>query len=127
MDNIFSNFNEGVAIATFGGVAYFLLAFLETKRLPKEKRPDLRDLSYWFGFIAYTFLGGLLGYVYFGGVDPSEINKMLSLHIGLTAPMILRTMANIIPKEIKPDLPKPDVTKEIDVKVPKDKMSKNIE
>ena len=46
----------------------------------------------------YGFLGGLLCYLYFDKIG--EVNKIIYFHIGLSSPLILRSLATSIPKII---------------------------
>lgn len=92
--------SEAVYLATTGGLAIQLLSLLELPNLPKNRRPDFKDFIYWLPFIINPFLGGLIGYAYFN--HQQEVNSLLAIHIGASAPLILRTMSMIIPAGVKP-------------------------
>lgn len=86
---------EPVSFAAFGSVALKILDLLEWNRLPPERRPDLKDPVYWFGYIGSAFLAGILAYAYVRKGQP--VKPLLAIHIGLTTPLILRAMANLVP------------------------------
>jgi hypothetical protein len=44
-------------------------------------------------------LGGILAYAYFDGQQ--EVNKLLAIHVGASAPLIIRSMISTIPSGVK--------------------------
>jgi hypothetical protein len=44
-------------------------------------------------------LSGILGYVYFD--DTQKLNKIVYFHVGLSAPLILRSLATTIPAIVR--------------------------
>ncbi len=89
-------FTEPVVLASIGGIAIQLLAFLELQSLEKNLRPDFKDIIYWIPYIIAPFISGLMGYAYFHDHPPD--NNILAIHIGASAPLILRTMAGVFPR-----------------------------
>lgn len=80
-----------------------LLSLLELQHVPKEQRPDFRDFLYWLPFFAWPLLGGLVGYLYNDAAAP--LGKLVSFHVGISSPLILRTMAAAIPTQARRHLP----------------------
>jgi CBS-domain-containing membrane protein len=87
-------------VAAGGGLAIQLLNLLELKNVPKDKRPDLTDRLYWFSFIGMPILSGFVCYVYLA--SEFEVKPVLALHIGASAPLILRAAASASPLGNKP-------------------------
>lgn len=87
-----------VVLAVIGGVVIDVLNLIELQHVPKEQRPDFRSVLYWLPYLAWPFLGGLLGFLYTSPAAP--LGKVVAFQVGLSAPLILRTMANTIP--VKP-------------------------
>lgn len=62
---------------------------------PKEARPNLRELLYWLPYIIWPLLAGFLLYLY---EDPDlKLSKLLAFHIGISAPLIITTMIQVLP------------------------------
>lgn len=83
-------FYEGV-----GGFIVNVLNLLELPNVPKERWPDLKSPFYWMAFIVWPILGGFLVHLYLA--SGCVFNPLLSFHIGLSAPLIIRAMASTIP------------------------------
>ena len=92
-----------VCIAAAGGFAIQLLNLLELKHVPKDKRPDLKDWLYWLPFLGMPIISGFVCYVYLS--SGFQIKPILGLHIGASAPLILRAAASAIPLGISPIKP----------------------
>jgi hypothetical protein len=90
---------EPVLIATLGGIAVQLLYLLDGINAPKDRRPDFLSISYYVGIIGNIALSAILGYVYFD--EDQNLNKIVYFHIGLSAPLILRTLATTIPEVVR--------------------------
>jgi hypothetical protein len=90
---------EPVLIATLGGAAVQLLYIIDGVNAPKDRRPDFASLSYYIGIIGNIALSAILGYVYFD--ETQKLNKIVYFHIGLSAPLILRTLATTIPEVVR--------------------------
>ena len=91
-----SFFQSSVLFAGAGALAVELLKLAEIRNLPKHERPDLKELLYWLPFIILPFLGAGLAYVYI--MSDIALKPMLAVNIGVSAPLIIRTMASTVPK-----------------------------
>jgi hypothetical protein len=95
---------QQIVLATVGGLVMSILNLLEIQHLPTDRRPDLKDPLYWIAFIAWPLLGGLVGYLH---TDPNApLGRVVSFQLGLSAPLILKTAANVIPQAARRPLPK---------------------
>jgi hypothetical protein len=89
--------NEYIIIAAVGGLTYNVVPLLELSRSPKESRPDFKDPLYWVPYLIWPVLAGFLLYLY---QSPEiKITKLLSFHIGISAPLIIRQMIKVLPVE----------------------------
>ncbi len=89
--------HQSVLFAVFGALGMQVLGLLELKNIPKPKRPDLRDIFYWLPFLLVPILGGGLALAY---IYPDEsLKPLVAINIGVSAPLILRSMANMNPFE----------------------------
>ncbi len=88
---------EPVWFAAAGAFAIKLLELAELHTLPKLERPDTKDWLYWLPFIIMPMLGGGLAYVYI--VSEAKLTALLSVNIGVSAPLILRAMAGANPMQ----------------------------
>ena len=92
------------SIAIFSGAAgafaIQLLNLMELRNIPKDKRPDLWDFFYWLPFIVAPLLGGFVGWAY--SASSYTIKPILGIHLGVSAPLVLRAMASTIPKGYEP-------------------------
>lgn len=69
------------------------------KNTPRLERPDFKDVWYWFPFIFSPIIGGFLAFVY---TYPNKaLEPLVAINIGVSAPLILKAMANINPFEKK--------------------------
>lgn len=93
------NIPEPVFISGLGGVAVQLLYVVDGLNAPKNRRPDFRSVGYYLGIIINIGLSVILGYVYFD--DAQKLNKIVYFHIGLSAPLILRTLATTLPEVVR--------------------------
>ena len=82
----------------FGGLATPLVTLLELNNVPKTQRPDFKDLVYWIPYFIGPILGAAMGFLYFH--NKSETDYLLSFHIGVSAPLIIRSLAESRPKGI---------------------------
>ncbi|NQX85094.1 MAG: hypothetical protein HRT67_04200 [Flavobacteriaceae bacterium] len=100
-------FTEGVILSALGGLAYPLLTLLERIQQPNAKKIDLKDLSLYVSIVIYVFLASIIGYIYFHGKADFQVNdRLLAFHVGITAPLLIRTLATALPKNSTPTLPK---------------------
>jgi len=100
-------FTEGVILSALGGLAYPLLTLLERIQQPNAKKIDLKDMSFYVSVLIYVFMASVVGYIYFHGKENFEVNdRLLAFHVGITAPLLIRTLATALPKNSTPTLPK---------------------
>ncbi len=92
-------FSTPVILAMIGGLTINLLNLLELQNVPKERRPDFKDPLYWLPYAAWPILGGFMAYIYNEAASP--LGKLVAFHVGLSTPVILRTMVSIIPPQIR--------------------------
>lgn len=92
-----------IVLAAIGGFVVNVLNLLELQHVPKDRRPDFRDWLYWLPFVAWPLLGGIAGYLYNDNASP--LGKLVAFHIGISSPLILRTMASVLPAQARPQLP----------------------
>lgn len=90
---------EPVIISTLGGVAVQLLYVLDGLNAPKDRSPDFKSVSYYFGIVVNLALSAILGYVYFDDIE--KFNRIVYFHIGASAPLILRTLATTVPEVLR--------------------------
>ena len=89
--------HQSVLFAVFGAFAIQVLSLLELKGIPKPNRPDLGDFFFWLPFLLLPILGGGLALAY---IYPDEsLKPLVAINIGVSAPLILRSMANMNPFE----------------------------
>lgn len=92
-------FTEGVILSALGGLAYPLLVLLERIQQPNAKKIDLKDWSFYISVLIYVFLAAVVGYIYFNGKAIFDANdRLLAFHVGITAPLLVRTLATALPK-----------------------------
>jgi len=91
--------NEYIIIAAVGGLTYNVVPLLELSQTPKESRPDFKDFLYWVPYFIWPFLAGFLLYLYQS--PEMKITKLLSFHIGISAPLLIKQMMRAFP--IEPD------------------------
>jgi len=96
-------FTEPVVLAAIGGSVVNILDLLELQHVPKNQRPDFHDFLYWLPFFVWPVLGGLVGYLYDDSTLP--LGKIVAFHLGLSSPLILKTMKNLIPRQASQQLP----------------------
>ena len=84
-----------VSFAAFGGLCINLFSLLELRWVPKAKRPDLTDLFYWAPFVAWPAVAAVLAFAYVS--SGIELTPIVSINVGASAPLILRSMAQATP------------------------------
>jgi hypothetical protein len=82
--------NDTIA-ASAGALGLKLLELAEIRNLPPERRPNLKDIIYWASYVIMPLLGGGLAYIYI--ISDISLKPILAMNIGISAPLILRTMA----------------------------------
>ncbi len=93
---------ELIILGFIGGLLVDFLQILELQNKPKGERPDIKEFVNWIPYVAWPFIGAILVYAY--DIPGLQLNKLLSLQIGMSAPLVLRQMARsnpFAPKEIK--------------------------
>lgn len=87
--------HSSVLFAAFGALGMQLLSLMEIRNIPKSKRPDFKDFFYWLPFLVAPFIGGGLALAY---IYPDDVLKpLVALNVGVSAPLILKSMASINP------------------------------
>jgi len=81
--------------AFFGALALKLLELTELAKVPLASRPDLKDIVYWIPYLIMPIVGGGLAYAYVA--SSVEMKPMLAINVGVSAPLILRAMAQLNP------------------------------
>jgi hypothetical protein len=90
---------QPVFMAGLGGAAVQLLYVIEGLKAPKDRRPDFDSPGYYLGILFNIALSVILGYVYYD--EGAKLNKTIYFHIGLSAPLIMRTLATTLPGVIR--------------------------
>ncbi|MGK0271418.1 MAG: hypothetical protein ACI88H_002077 [Cocleimonas sp.] len=96
---LLSTISPTIWYAIFGAFAIKLLELAELHKLSKVERPDLKDWLYWLPFIIMPIIGGGLAHLHVS--SSSILTPLLAMNIGISAPLILRTMAQINPLDNK--------------------------
>ena len=82
--------------AFLGGIAVNLLTLTEMKNIPKTNRPQtFSDWVYDLWFFGIPVIGAGLAWAY--QVSSVSLNPILSINIGASAPLILKTLAAAAP------------------------------
>jgi len=82
-------------MAGFGGAIVNVLQLLELKNIPKPERPDFKDVFYWLPFVIWPIIGAVLAYAH--EESGTKLSPLLAMNIGLSAPLIIRSMADANP------------------------------
>ena len=90
--------DDSILFASGGALAIKLLDLVELANVPKDRRPELKTFFYWLPFVILPLLGGFVAYAYIE--SGTTLTPILAINIGVSAPLIFRTMASSIP--IKP-------------------------
>lgn len=90
-----NSIQSSVWFAMSGALAIKLLELAELHKVPTEERPDFKDLLYWLPFFILPLLGGGLAFVYVS--SNTLLSPILAVNVGLSAPLMLRAMAQAIP------------------------------
>ena len=89
--------------AFFGGIAVNLLSLTELRNIPKPQRPEtFSDWIYCLWFFGVPVIGGFLAYAYQN--SSMNLTPLLSINIGASAPLILKSLAAAIPQFGKPKI-----------------------
>lgn len=83
---------------TLGGLLINVVRLAELAALPRiERPPTLSDPLWVFQFVALPVVGGVLAFVY--QADGVALKPLLAMNIGISAPLILKTLAAVVPKD----------------------------
>ena len=83
--------------AFFGGLAINFLSLTELRTISRPDRPEtFSDWIYSLWFFGVPLLGSVLAYAY----ESSDVNlnPILSINIGASAPLILKSLAAVVPQ-----------------------------
>lgn len=97
MFEILATIDQSVIYAFFGALGVKLLEVAELHKIPNLERPDLKDWLYWVPFLIMPLLGAGLAQAYIS--SNNELSPILAINIGVSAPLILRAMAQANPLE----------------------------
>jgi hypothetical protein len=87
------------AYGTLGGVLVKIVGLAELASVPRIERPPTFSDPLWvFNFCALPLVGGILTYAYHE--DGAVLKPLLAMNIGLSAPLILKTLAAVVPKDM---------------------------
>ncbi|CAH7279760.1 conserved hypothetical protein [Vibrio chagasii] len=92
-----NNITSPVWFAMSGAFAIKLLELAELHKVAPAERPDLKDILYWVPFIILPILGGGLAHVYVS--SNTTLTPLLAVNVGVSAPLMLRAMAQVVPEE----------------------------
>jgi hypothetical protein len=95
-----SLFQPTVYFAIFGAIGIKLVELAELRSVPKASRPDFGDLLYWLPFLVSPIIGGGLAYMYI--MSKINLEPVIAVNVGVSGPLILRAMAQLIPIQPKP-------------------------
>lgn len=87
-----------------GAFAIKLLELAELHKVTPSERPDFKDILYWVPFLILPVLGGGLAQVYVS--SDTVLSPLLAVNIGVSAPLILRAMAQAAPEPTVVNTPK---------------------
>jgi hypothetical protein len=81
---------------TLGGLLINIVKLAELAGLPRIERPPTFSDPLWvFQFFALPLVGGALAWIY--QADGTTLKPLLAMNIGVSAPLILKTLANTVP------------------------------
>ena len=90
---------ESVYLCLLGGGTLKLLNVVDALSAPPDRRPDFKSVAYYLVIVINLVLSGILGYVYFD--DTQKLNKVVYFHVGISAPLILRSLATSVPEIVR--------------------------
>ena len=97
MAEFITEIKQAIWYAIAGAFAIKLLEIAELHKIPKIERPDMKDWLYWAPFFILPLLGGGLAQVYIS--SGTVLTPILAINIGVSAPLVLRAMAQVNPLE----------------------------
>lgn len=90
---------ESVCLCLLGGGTLQLLNLIDALSAPADRRPDFKSVAYYLVILFNLMLSGILGYVYFD--ETQKLNRIVYFHVGISAPLILRSLATTVPEIIR--------------------------
>lgn len=90
---------QSVWLCLLGGATLQLLNIIDALTAPADRRPDFKSVAYYLVILFNLVLSGILGYVYFD--ETQKLNKIVYFHVGISAPLILRSLATTVPEIIR--------------------------
>jgi hypothetical protein len=90
---------EPVYLCLLGGATLQLLNLIDALSAPADRRPDFRSVAYYLVILFNLVLSGILGYIYFD--ETQKLNKIVYFHVGISAPLILRSLATAVPEIVR--------------------------
>ena len=93
------NIPESVYLCLLGGGTLQLLNMIDGLSAPPDRRPDFKSVSYYLVILFNLVLSAILGYVYFD--DTQKLNRVVYFHVGISAPLILRSLATAVPEIVR--------------------------
>lgn len=83
-----------------GGIVLNIFNLIELTRVDKKEWPNFKSVIYWISILAWPILGGILVHLY--NITSSTTNaNLIAFQIGLTSPLIIRTLVTIPPSPPK--------------------------
>ena len=83
---------------TLGGLLINVVRLAELAAIPRIERPPTFSDPLWvFQFFALPIVGGILAFVY--QTDGVALKPLLAVNIGVSAPLVLKTLAAAVPRE----------------------------
>ena len=80
-----------IFLASIGGLLVNILNLVELQNIPKERRPNFQDIIYWIPYLVWPITGAILVIAY--QASGYDVKGVLALNIGLSAPLIIKSMA----------------------------------
>jgi len=90
---------QSVYLCLLGGATLQLLNLIDALSAPPDRRPDFKSVAYYLVILFNLILSAILGYIYFD--DTQRLNKIVYFHVGLSAPLILRSLATTVPEIVR--------------------------
>lgn len=90
---------QSVLLCLLGGATLQILNLIDALSAPADRRPDFKSVAYYLVILFNLALSGILGYVYFD--ETQKLSKIVYFHVGLSAPLILRSLATTVPAIVR--------------------------
>lgn len=86
-------------IAAAGALAVQLLPLLSMWQVAPDERPNFKEVVYWLPFLVHPMIAVLLVWVYYSSELVTQ--PVAALHIGISAPLIIRSLSNAAPPTVE--------------------------